>query len=162
MADSEVPDYVKRPAHLRVIDVSEYDKEDPNQKLPSADTNPLVDILDLDKGGTFQLKRDDVRKSPLYVDNAADKMQAQPVSLVTLEVETMEFSSNKGGKFEVDMSDIRYTPALPSYAFQKKNGFYWPLFYRTGEVLFDAYNTPQIVKVCQWVLNKSRTARKHT
>jgi hypothetical protein len=144
------PDYDmadSHPTHVRVIKLP----EEPGVNLPtSTQTDPDVDIIERGSKKKERMKLSAVVSSPQYVDKAAQKMTAKPVNLTTLEVKTMQFTDSGGGTFDVNMSDIRFSPALPALSFERNGKFIYPLF-RTGEVLFDTFNTPQIVSFAKWV-----------
>ena len=143
------------PTHVQVIEIPD---ADPRVNLPtSTQTDPNVDVIE--GGKKESMPRSKVKSSPEYVDNAAFKMTAKPSNLTTLEVKTMNFTSSGGGTFDVEMSDILFGPALQPFTYAKKGKFIYPLS-TTGDVQFDALNTPMIVKFANWVHSEIEKRRK--
>jgi hypothetical protein len=170
-ADSNLPPL--RPGHATFVknsrgpfvEIVENHPNDPKVKVPESETaDPTVEVYDRETKEKLAMIRSEVMKSERYIDNAVDVLAAaSPGNIWTLDERTVTlvFTSKKGLKYTVMLTDIDLSSKGQAIQFVRKGGYIYPVR-SDGSDLLDESNTPRLVFAAKYVherIAKARIAR---
>jgi hypothetical protein len=144
------------------VEIVEHHPSNPKVEEPQAESaDPMVEIHDRDTKETVTMRRSELRFSDRYIDNAVDVLAAaSPGDIWTLDERTVTlvFTSNKGLKFTVKLTDIDLSSKGQAQQFERKGGFIYPLR-SDGSYLLDDANTPRLAFAAKHVHERIAKAR---
>jgi hypothetical protein len=92
-----------------------------------------------------------------YVDNNIESFQLQDINLLTLDVDNhdVNITYSSGAKTSLMLGSIDFEDGRMAEQYGQSNGVIYPIS-DSGELLFDAINTPRLVAMRTWYHNEAK------